>query len=382
MAFSQPTTELLNEEERAWLAEHPVIRLGVGVAFPPYQWVEREGDVFEFKGMVSEYVKILENRLGVSMQVMYGLNFNEALTLGQQKKIDLFPCLAQTPERSEFLMFTRPFISYPSVIITREDAPFIGNMQDLQGRKVSLVKNQYFHSLIKRNYQDLRLTIVETKNAADDLQAVSFGKSDACLMDLGVASYFTQKLRLANLKIAAPTEIERVELTMGVRDDWPIFQGIVQKTLDSISREELDAITQRWINLKYEPGLAYAVIIQWTAIIGAFILVVMGLFLYWNRNLKLEIRARKKIEDERNELITELNKSLQEVKTLQGFLPICSHCRKVREDSGYWQKIETYIQEHTDTRFTHGICPDCMRELYPHIAEGIIQKHEGRENKA
>ena len=99
----------------------------------------------------------------------------------------------------------------------------------------------------------------------------------------------------------------------------------------------------------------------------------------WNKGLKKEIVARKKIENERNAVIIQLQKTLQEVKTLRGFLPICANCRKIRQDSGYWQQIEIYVQEHTDAKFTHGLCPDCLHNLYPGLADNILKKIESKE---
>ncbi|MFH0784897.1 MAG: response regulator [Pseudomonadota bacterium] len=61
----------------------------------------------------------------------------------------------------------------------------------------------------------------------------------------------------------------------------------------------------------------------------------------------------------------ELKKALHEIKTLRGFLPICSSCRKIRDDQGYWSQIEIYLHTHTDAQITHSICPDCCRKLYP-----------------
>jgi len=216
VALSAPSQDFLNQEERDWLATHKVLRMGGGVAFPPYQWTEKKGATWQFKGVVADYVNMLEEILGVSMKVVYGLNFNQALTLGKNKKIDLFPCLAKTSERSGILFFTRPYISYPSVIITREDAPFfIGGLKDLDERRISLGKDQYIYSQIKNRYGHLNFKIIETKNVADELKTVFWGKADACLMDLGVASYLIQKLHIANLKIAAPAELEKAELAMG-----------------------------------------------------------------------------------------------------------------------------------------------------------------------
>ena len=78
-----------------------------------------------------------------------------------------------------------------------------------------------------------------------------------------------------------------------------------------------------------------------------------------------DITAVKHAEKEREKLIADLKQALAEVRTLSGLLPICAKCKKIRDDRGYWNQIEIYIREHTDADFSHGVCPDCARELYP-----------------
>jgi len=78
-----------------------------------------------------------------------------------------------------------------------------------------------------------------------------------------------------------------------------------------------------------------------------------------------DISARKMAEKQRDELIEKLSKALADVKQLSGLLPICSHCKNVRNDKGYWSRIEIYLSEHSEARFSHGICPDCINKLYP-----------------
>jgi len=77
------------------------------------------------------------------------------------------------------------------------------------------------------------------------------------------------------------------------------------------------------------------------------------------------VENRTRIKEERERLIEDLRKALSEVKTLRGFLPICSSCKKIRSDQGSWQQIESYIRDHSDAEFSHGICPDCAKALYP-----------------
>ena len=70
----------------------------------------------------------------------------------------------------------------------------------------------------------------------------------------------------------------------------------------------------------------------------------------------------------------ELENALAEIKTLRGFIPICSNCKKIRDDEGYWQQIEKYIQDRSDAEFSHGICPDCIKELYPEYADKVLNE--------
>jgi hypothetical protein len=70
----------------------------------------------------------------------------------------------------------------------------------------------------------------------------------------------------------------------------------------------------------------------------------------------------------------ELEATLAEVKTLRGLLPICSNCKAVRDDEGLWTQIERYVSRHTDASFTHSLCPDCLRQLYPGLAQKVLDQ--------
>lgn len=83
------------------------------------------------------------------------------------------------------------------------------------------------------------------------------------------------------------------------------------------------------------------------------------------RAMVWDVTEQKKLEQEREKLVQDLQKAISEVKTLSGLLPICSSCKKVRDDTGYWRQIESYVHEHTGADFSHGICPECMKKLYP-----------------
>jgi PAS domain S-box-containing protein len=81
-----------------------------------------------------------------------------------------------------------------------------------------------------------------------------------------------------------------------------------------------------------------------------------------------DITERKRVEEQKEKLIRELQDALAKVKTLTGLLPICASCKKVRDDKGYWTQLEAYIRDHSEAEFSHGICPECMKKLYPDFA--------------
>ncbi len=83
----------------------------------------------------------------------------------------------------------------------------------------------------------------------------------------------------------------------------------------------------------------------------------------------LDITDKKQVEIEKENLISKLQDALSQVKKLSGFLPICASCKKVRDDQGYWNQIETYIKNHSEAEFSHGICPDCAKKLYPQLVD-------------
>jgi hypothetical protein len=98
-------------------------------------------------------------------------------------------------------------------------------------------------------------------------------------------------------------------------------------------------------------------------------LFLLGI-LYVTRIIESEVRARREKED----LIGELRNALTEIKTLKGIIPICSSCKKIRDDQGYWNRLELYISERSDAEFSHGICPDCAEKLYPDVGPRVKGK--------
>jgi len=90
-------------------------------------------------------------------------------------------------------------------------------------------------------------------------------------------------------------------------------------------------------------------------------------------NTHLKINQLTKTLAQKNK---ELQEALDKVSTLSGLIPICAYCKKIRDDSGYWHQVEAYIQEHSEADFTHGMCPECIKKIYPEFYEEIMESEE------
>ena len=89
----------------------------------------------------------------------------------------------------------------------------------------------------------------------------------------------------------------------------------------------------------------------------------------------------KKSKEKLQALNEELQEKLDKIQKLKGLVPICANCKKIRDDSGYWQEVEGYISDHSETEFSHGLCPDCMQELYPYRYERIREKKKNQKDE-
>lgn len=111
-----------------------------------------------------------------------------------------------------------------------------------------------------------------------------------------------------------------------------------------------------WVRVRDEPRLLRAHV-EPLRDAGQTILGVVG--------VALDLTERVRAEADRERLIRELQQALDRVKTLSGLIPICSHCKSMRNDKGYWQQVDAFVREHSDAEFSHGICPECAKKLMP-----------------
>ncbi|MBU0698264.1 MAG: PAS domain-containing protein [Pseudomonadota bacterium] len=177
-----------------------------------------------------------------------------------------------------------------------------------------------------------------------------------------------------------------------------IENGVVTKTTHSqacpgvtgFSADEYDADPYLWLNMIHEED-RNSVLVQISDILAGQDSSVLEHRIYhkdglirWVQNtivrrydkqnqliaydgLIRDITARKKAETEKEELIIKLKQTLNEIKTLRGILPLCSFCKKIRDDKGYWEQVDIYIHKYSEADISHSICPECAKTHYPDL---------------
>ncbi len=269
----------LTAAEKKWLTEHPLITLGVDPEFVPFEFIDKDG---KYSGIAADYIKILRRRLGLNMKVVPHLTWDEVVRKNRAGEIDVLPCIGKTLARLAYLNFSVPYIKFQRVIITRTDYPFITGLEDLDQARVAVQANSSHEGFLHDHSRIKPLTFT---TLAETLTAVSAGKADAMVGNIASASHWIRYLNLTNLKVAAPAQMETLDLHFGIRKDWPQLVSIINKGLASISNEEKNRILKKWVSIKYEPGIALETVIQYILLIISGALLILGLFFYWNRRL-------------------------------------------------------------------------------------------------
>jgi two-component system sensor histidine kinase EvgS len=270
---SAPSFVELTPEEKKWLTAHPVIRIGAETNYAPYEFQDSRG---RFVGVVADYLDIIRYKLGTRFQVTQLPDFGTLENKLRKKELDVVLAVAHSADREEFLAFTKPYLQYVNVIVTRDDYSFVSGLKDFQENRVAVVEGHSSKQLAARVYPNFNVTAYP--NLLDGLMAVSTGKTDGLVDDIFPIVYMIRNRQISNLKIATAVEkaLQPQGFSVGVRKDWPELVGILDKVLLTISHEEQREISQKWLSVRYEDKVDYRAI--WTSAAVFSVILLAGVF--------------------------------------------------------------------------------------------------------
>ena len=205
----------------------------------------------------------------------------------RKRELDVILALAPSTEREQFLIFTKPYLHYVNVIVTRDNYGFVSSLRDFAENRVAVVEGHSSKQLTARVYPNYN--VASFPDLLDGLMAVSTGKVDGLVDDIFPIVYMIRQRRISNLKIATAVDksLQPLGFAVGVRKDWPELASILDKVLAGVGHEQEREISQKWLSVRYENKVDYRAI--WTSV-SVFSVILLAAIL-WIRQLSSQRRA-------------------------------------------------------------------------------------------
>ncbi len=228
------------EEEQAWIAANPEITLGGDFSWAPYDFLNEEG---EHDGISADVLELISEKSGLTITVVPDVwaNTMEKMRAGELMGLS---CAAATKPRQEFLLFSKPYVSLSLGIIVQQHRDDIQSMDDLIGFTVAVNKDSYLHTWLTINYPNLDLVLTNSND--ESLEAVSFGKADAYIGNIAVATNVIKQRYLSNLRVVAKVPNFTTDTSVAIDKRYPLLHSIIEKSLSAITAAEKQQIIDKW----------------------------------------------------------------------------------------------------------------------------------------
>tara|TARA_R110002096_G_scaffold283328_1_gene477376 strand:- start:444 stop:3986 length:3543 start_codon:yes stop_codon:yes gene_type:complete len=234
----------LTDEERKWISEHPVLRATNEMEWAPLDFVLGGNPT----GFSIDYLNLVAKKIGFKVEYVNGLPWNELLDLLRDKQIDISQSIIESPQRSEYLNFTKSYLDLPWVYFGREGSETINSLNDLEGRKIGIVIGSVPWDIYKKDYSYLNL--IEYSSSIQAFKALSTGGIDVYAEVLPVGNYIIKQNIINGLEVIGnrffPQTNNEDRIRLAARKDWPILISILEKGMGSITAEEFSDLTDKW----------------------------------------------------------------------------------------------------------------------------------------
>jgi polar amino acid transport system substrate-binding protein len=266
----------LSGGEEAFLEDLKKIRFSIHPEAMPF-----EGDnAGAPAGMVADFIRLFEKKLGIPFQYVPTAANASAVDTLKSGQCDLLPMVAVSHLVDENLGFTEPYLSLSVGIIVNVSSPFIKGVGDLAGKDVGVVRDSDLGPALAAGFPLVEFKTVESVGRG--LLEVSSGKLSALVVDLPVASHYIEKLGLSNLKVVG--HLDRLKsMGMATQRRSVELNRILRKLVNSLTREEVDGIYQKWVTLRFEHRVNYKNMWRYLFITA----LLFSAILFWNRKLSV-----------------------------------------------------------------------------------------------
>ena len=227
-------------DEQRWLAQHPSLKVVVNEDFLPFTFFDEHA---RFRGLSADVMAKISLRTGLKFDLQKGTSVEDMIASVNRGQADMLAALTPSVGREQHLSFSRPYLFTPFVLVTRDDPASPNSLPELAGKRLAIIRGNTNREMIERQYPHVQ--IVEAGNLAEAFSLVAKGSVDATVSTLVSARYLIAR-SYPKLKITATVGARSAQLAFAVDHRSPELLSILNKSLLSISPEEMDELTNRW----------------------------------------------------------------------------------------------------------------------------------------
>ena len=251
--------------EREFLKKNNSFTFCSNIDWHPIDFID--SDSRQPVGIAIDTLKLIEKKIGHNIRISWlpTSSWIQSTKSLNSEQCDIVPAMIATAPRKKNTLFTKPYMQYRVVIITRADAPFVHSFDDISNEGIARHKGSGMINLLHNSYSNV--SIVETENALDSFQRVASGEVYATVAILPVASHFISRYGLSNLKIAGFTDIN-YPISFAVNRNKPEVFSLLEKALANIEDKQHRTIFNRWVSIKVDQQFDYSLYIK--TLIGIF----------------------------------------------------------------------------------------------------------------
>lgn len=283
----------LTEQERAYLAGLPVLRIGFDSNWPPYAFLNAKG---QLDGISADYLRYIVQTLHIKVKRVPSSSWSDTVRLANNGQVDVLIAMSQSNQLTTPFLATQPYIDYPEVIVTGKHTQPVRNIRDLTGLRVAMVKDSGA-GVAPGLDTSVSFRPMDVGSVEEGLQAVATGKAQAFVGNLGVVERLIRQRYAGVLQVSGATGYSQ-SLTFGVAPAYEPLRVLMDRVFKAISEEDRERIQNTWLSASLQYGIPSRTLWEVLTPIGIVVLIsIIGLSLIITY-LRIEIRQRRWTEEE------------------------------------------------------------------------------------
>lgn len=280
----------LTAEEEKWLANHKEFSIGIDKHWYPYEFVDEHG---KHVGIAADYMKFAAFLLDIQFKTVETNIWGEAYQKYKLGEIDILPAIIETEDRLNDTLFTHPYFTTPTVIVSRKNAFYADSINSLEGKKLALVRGFAIVELVRKNNPEIELVLVDSIKAG--LYELEQGNVDGYIGAIAGINSEINKGSFKQLIISAFTPYD-LRVSMAVSPDQAPLVSILNKVFASMGNRQRAEISNAWLSVHVKQGISLSTILTWGLPPFLLLSFVVAFIVKLNRGLKEEVNRRRKVE--------------------------------------------------------------------------------------